>query len=161
MQIITAKPLIDQFRTDTFEESEVGPYFIAYVMLNTVSLLLTFGKSNLWDIAAGVASIVITILGVLHLKRQNRDSFGRQFLAKYFSLGWVVSVRILFIGIPAVVVLSVLTSIVGGHDALAPMEALAKIALEILFFWWLGLLIAQSNHTKSEPVGDNDVENNA
>lgn len=150
MQILSAQPLIEKFRNGKFEESEVGPYFIAYMIFMAVMWVFAFGEPNPWDIAAGVASVVITIFGVLHLKRQNADSFGNQFLAKYFSLGWVTTVRMLLLAIPSLVVLFAFASIVGGDDALAPMGALFTIAFEVLFYWWLGLLIAQANNQHGE-----------
>jgi hypothetical protein len=150
MQIISAQPLIESFRDGTFEESEVGAYFMAYMIFMAVMWIFAFGELNPWDIAAGVASVVITIFGVLHLKRQNSDSFGNQFLAKYFALGWVITVRMMLLAIPALVVCFAFASIVGGNDAFAPMGALFTIAFESLFYWWLGMLIAQANQTKSE-----------
>lgn len=150
MQILSAQPLIERFRNGTFEDSEVEPYFMAYMIFMAIMWLFAFGEANPWEIATGVASVVITIFGVLHLKRQNDDSFANQFLAKYFALGWVITVRMLLISIPSMVVFFSLAAIVGGNDAFAPMGALFTIAFEILFYWWLGLLIAQSNHRPSE-----------
>jgi hypothetical protein len=150
MQMISAQPLIESFRNGTCEESEVGVYFMAYMIFMAVMWIFTFGEPNPWDISAGVASVIITIFGVLHLKKQNSDSFGNQFLAKYFCLGWVITIRMLLLAIPALVVLFALASIVGGDDAFAPMGALCTIAFETLFYWWLGLLIAQTNNRNSE-----------
>jgi len=150
MQVISAQPLIEKFQTDTFEESEVGSYFMAYMIFMSVAYAFVFGEPNPWDIATGVASVVITIFGVLYLKAQNEDSFGNQFLSKYFCLGWVITVRMFLLAIPAMVVLFAFASIVGGHNAIDPMGALFTIAFEILFYWWLGSLIAQSNKPKSE-----------
>lgn len=87
MQMISAQPLIESFRNGTCEESEVGVYFMAYMIFMAVMWIFTLGEPNPWDISAGVASVIITIFGVLHLKKQNSDSFGNQFLAKYFCLG--------------------------------------------------------------------------
>ena len=131
---------------------------MAYVIFMSVMWIFAFGEPDPWAIAAGVASVVITIFGVLHLKKQNADSFGNQFLAKYFSLGWVITVRMLLLAIPSMVVLFAFASIVGGNDAFAPMGALFTVAFEILFYWWLGLLIAQANKRQSEQVGDGDAE---
>ncbi len=149
MQFISAKPLIEKYRSDTFQEAEVAPYFMAYVILMAIVAGFSFGDMNDWSIASGFASIVITIMGVLHLKKQNNDSFGNSFLSKYFSLGWVVTFRILVMAIPAAVVILALASIVGGDDAIEPAGAVFTIAIEILFYWWLGLLIAEANQPKS------------
>jgi hypothetical protein len=150
MQFISAKPLIEKYRRGTFQEAEVAPYFMAYVIMIAVVTGFAVGDINPWSIASGFASIVITIMGVLHLKRQNHDTFGNGFLSKYFSLGWVVTFRMLLLAIPVIVVTFALASIVGGDDAIDPAGAVFIIGFEVLFYWWLGLLIAEANETKSE-----------
>ena len=157
MQFISAKPLIEKYRRGTFQEAEVAPYFMANVILMAIVTGFAFVDVNGWTIATGFASVVITIMGVLHLKKQNGDSFANSFLSKYFSLGWVVTFRMLVMAIPAAVVIFVLVSIVGGNDATGPAGAVFTIALQILFYWWLGLLIAESHEPKSEQ----DVTSNA
>ena len=150
MQFISAKPLIEKYRSGTFQEAEAAPYFMAYVILMAIVTGFAFGDMNGWSVASGFASIVITIMGVLHLKKQNNDSFGNSFLSKYFSLGWIVTFRMLILAIPAAVVFFALASIVGGDDALEPAGALFTVAIEIIFYWWLGLLLAEANEPKSE-----------
>ena len=150
MQFISSKQLIDKYRSGTFQEEEVAPYFMADVILMAIVAGFAFGDMNAWSVASGLASIVITIMGVLHLKRQNGDSFGNSFLSKYFSLGWVITFRMLILVIPAAVVIFGVSSIIGGDDAIEPTTAVFTIAFEVLFYWWLGLLIAESNKTQSE-----------
>lgn len=150
MQFISARPLIEKYRSGTFQESEVAPYFMAYVILMAIVTGFAIGDMNPWSVASGCASIVITIIGVLHLKRQNNDTFGNGFLSKYFSLGWVITFRMLLLAIPVAVVMYALASIVGGKDAIDPAGAIFTISFEVLFYWWLGVLIAESNQSKSE-----------
>jgi len=123
---------------------------MAYVIFMAVVCGFAFGESTPWDIAAGLASVVITVFGVLHLKRQNLDTFGNDFLSKYFCLGWIITIRMLLLAIPAGVVIFALASITGGDEALSPAGALFTIGFEILFYWWLGSLYAQSNPSQSE-----------
>lgn len=145
MQIISAAPLVDKFRNDTFEPPEVGPYFMAYMILMAVMGMLSFGAPNAWDLAARLATVVITVFGLLYLKRQNRDTFGNDFLSRYFCLGWVTTVRMFLLTIPAAVATSALAVVVGGREAIAPALALLTIVFEVLYYSWLGSLFAQSN----------------
>lgn len=150
MQILSAKPLIEEFRSGDFWESDVEPYFMAYIILTALVMGFAFSDANPWGIAAGAASVVITVFGALHLKRQNGDTFGNQFLAKYFALGWVITVRMILLSIPAAVVLFAFASIVGGVSATDPMGAIFTIAIHILFYWWLGLLYAEAQNPQAE-----------
>lgn len=156
MQIISAAPLVEKFQNGTFEESEVGPYFMAYMVFIAVAWVFAFGEPNSWDVAARLASVVITVFGVLHLKGQNQGTFGNRFVSKYFCFGWVITVRMVLLAIPAAVALFAMASIVGGDDAIDPAGALFTIAFEILFYWWLGLLFAESNKSRGEQTTEAD-----
>ena len=124
---------------------------MANVILGGLCVFRFVGDMNVWFIASGFASIVITVMGVLHLKERNNDSFGNSFLSKFFSLGWVVTFRMLVMTIPAGVAIAAMESIVGGDDTTGPVGALFAIAFEILYYWWLGLLIAEANEPISKP----------
>ena len=113
MQHISAEPLVQKFKNGTFQQSEIGPYFMAYMILSAALWIFSYRDATAWDILGTLASVVITFFGVLHLKEQNLDTFGNDFASKYFCLGWVIFVRMLLFSILAGVVIVVLTSIVG------------------------------------------------
>ncbi|WP_411845561.1 hypothetical protein AAFN60_18160 [Roseibacillus persicicus] len=144
MQFISAQPLVDRFRSGEFAESEVGPYFMVYMILMAILSSFLVGDFDFWSGASGLSSVVITFLGVLHLKEKNGGSFGNQFLLKYFCLGWVVSVRMFLLTIPVMVFVFALTALFGGLNAVGPLMTLVGIILEVLFFWWLGRLFDNS-----------------
>lgn len=123
---------------------------MAQMICTAVVWIFAFGESDSWDIATTIASVPITIFGILYLKKQNGGSFGNRFLSKYFCLGWVISVRMLLLAMPTMIVVFVVVTIIGGDDALDPVFALFAIAVEVLFYWWLGSLFSQSNRLKSE-----------
>ena len=144
MQFISAKPLVDRFRSGEISESEVGPYFMVYMVLTAFTASFLLGDLDFWSVASGFSSVVITFFGVLYLKQQNGDSFANQFLLKYFCLGWVVSVRMFLLMIPSVVIVFSLAALFGGSHAFGPLVTLLGIAAEILFFGWLGRLFSES-----------------
>lgn len=149
VQFLSAEPLIEKYRNGTFQEEEVAPYFMAYVILMALASAFAWGEMTAWSFASGVAYIMITIFGVLHLKKQNNESYGNGFLSKYFTLGWVITFRMLLLSVPVGVVFVGLASIAGGDDALEPAFAILTIAYTALFYWWLGELIAESNQAPS------------
>ena len=154
MQFISAEPLVGKFRSGTFEEAEVGPYFMLYMVLTAIAGALYVREVDAWDIASGIASIPITFLGLLYLKEKNGGTFGNQFLAKYFSLGWVVALRMLLIGIPAMIAVIAIATITGGDKAVAPASCLFFIAFEVAFYGWLGELIRRSQGMAPAVVAD-------
>ncbi len=94
--------------------------------------------------------MVITIFGVFHLKQQNQGTFGKQFVIKYYCLGWILTVRMMLLAIPRVAVISALAAIMGAKETIDPAGALFSVGFEILFDGWLGLLLAQSNESFSQ-----------
>jgi hypothetical protein len=150
MQFISARPLIEKFRSGTFREEEVGPYFILYVMLAAIAPLLVSYKQSAWYSPEKISTVVITLLGILYLKKQNGGTFGNSYLSKYFTLGWVIAVRTVLLSIPVGVVLFALASLIGGPRAFVPAGIIFDIAFEVTFYWWLGKLFAACNPSSSE-----------
>jgi len=134
-----------ELRAEEFADGEIAPYFFAYAILESVMWIFAFGEANPWDIAASVASVVITVFGILYLKKKNGDTFGNGFLNKRFALGWVIGVRIILIVIPSAVALFAVATIIGGEGAVDPAGALFVIMVEVLFYWWLGQLFLESH----------------
>ena len=99
---------------------------------------------TLWESERAVALVVITVFGVLYLKKQNLDTFGNDFASKYFCLGWVIAVRMSLFRI----MFAVLPFIVDMGEAEQPISTSLVIGCEIVHYWWLGSLFAQSNQTQ-------------
>jgi hypothetical protein len=144
MYWITTDVLVDKFRTGRFDSSEVGPYFFANVLLQSVGFILPGMAMSAWDFFGGVAAILITIGGVLHLKEQNGGTFGKGYLERYFSLGWVTGVRLILVGIPAAVVFFGLAAVLGGDDSMAPAGAVFFVLLLFAWYRYTGMLFAES-----------------
>jgi hypothetical protein len=146
MQSISAEPLVQKFKNGTFQQSEIGPYFMAHMIFTAAFWIpAPHQELTLWDSERAVALVVITVFGVLHLKKQNLDTFGNDFASKYFCLGWVISVRrLLLFSVPAVLSY---TGILG--EAEQTIRASLVIVCEIIYYWWLGSLFAQSNQTQT------------
>lgn len=145
MQLVSARPLIDQFRDGTFEESDVGAYFMAWMILSTVAWVFATGEPDWWQILARTVAVVITVWGVLHLKKKNQNTFGNQFVCKFFCLGWVVTIRMLLVGIPVSAAIVTIVFILGGYHAAETSAALILATFEIVFYFWLGFLFEQAN----------------
>ena len=118
---------------------------MAYMILSAAVWIFSYRDATAWDILGTLASVVITFFGVLHLKEQNLDTFGNDFASKYFCLGWVIAVRMLLFRI----MFAVLPFIVDMGEAEQPIFTSGVIGCEIVHYWWLGSLFAQSNQTQT------------
>ena len=145
MQHISAEPLVQKFKNGTFQQSDIGPYFMAHMIFTAAFWIpARHQEFTLLDSARALALVVITVFGVLHLKKQNLNTFGNDFASKYFCLGWVIAVRMLLFRI----MFTVLQFIVDMDEAEQPVFTSVVIGCEIVHYWWLGSLFAQSNQTQ-------------
>ena len=145
MHFISAKPLIEKFRNGTFEETEVGPYFMINMIVLALILIPVANERDLWMTASGIASVVITICGVLYLKKKNGNSYGNHFLSKYYMLGWVTCIRMILLTVPIAFGLCFLGKMIGANEVLCIFGAIFVILLELAYYWWLGRLFEKSN----------------
>ena len=77
MQHISAEPLVQKFKNGTFQQSEIGPYFMAHMIFTAAFWIpAPHQELTLWESERAVALVVITVFGVLYLKKQNLDTFG-------------------------------------------------------------------------------------
>jgi hypothetical protein len=154
MQFISASSLIEKFRGHGFQETEAGPYFLAYMIYGAVFGVISLGDVDQWEFLAAFASVVITPFGVLYLKQQNGGDYGNWFLAKVVCLGWVTLVRLTLLSIPAAIFCyALIIAILDNRNALGPASTIFAIGFEVLFYWWLGSLIARSrSRTAAESV---------
>jgi len=152
MQIVSLKPLVERFRAGTFRDEEVGPYFLAYVILEASMWIFAYGEFDPWNLVGSMANVIITLLGVLHLKKRNRGSFGNGFLNRYFALGWVIAVCMLLIGIPLGVGVFALSSAVAGEELFPAVGLIFNVVFAVLFYWWLGVAFAESQRDDREPA---------
>ncbi len=150
MQFLSAKPLIHQFRTSTFKESEVGPYFVLMTLLTTLSYALSYTEPtepSPWSPFVIPIELTITAFGLWYLRWKNGGHFGDLFLCKFFALGWVVFVRLSLAALA--VILPAMSLLLAFSDENActedhPVVAIFSILFTLAFYLWLGRLIGKS-----------------
>lgn len=75
-QFLSAQPLIDDFRSGTFDDEDLAPYDILPTVLGTLLLALDFGEFDPWIAMSAIATAPSTLFGMLDLKAQNGGTFG-------------------------------------------------------------------------------------
>lgn len=132
MQMLSAKPLIEKFKNNDFKDEEVAPYFIAYVTLEAITYFFLVGEMTSQIFIENTCTLLITIFGVLYLKRQNNNSFANGFLNKWFSLGWVITVRMFLMLIPICIAFAIFV------PTQSSSFTIFFIFFQLFFYWWLG-----------------------
>jgi hypothetical protein len=91
-------------------------YALIYIGLSTIALELTpfMSEDNIngWDIMYSISSILIVIVGTIMAYKANGGPNGNEFLGKYFSISFVLSIRFLVLLIPLFIAMIAYYSIV-------------------------------------------------
>jgi uncharacterized membrane-anchored protein YitT (DUF2179 family) len=97
------KQLVEQGLT----QYQMYCYILVYVSLTAIVVelmkYLPPESHNVWTYAESVLNIVIPILGTILIFRANGGASGVQFAARYFSIGFVVTIRFLVLLVPVTI----------------------------------------------------------
>jgi uncharacterized membrane-anchored protein YitT (DUF2179 family) len=101
------KALKNDIRENRFSEKDRFIYFIIYFVFSAIGLELVMympiENANLWDYVDSFLNILIVLVGTVFAYKANGYSNGSDFLGKYFSISFVVSIRFLIYLIPLLV----------------------------------------------------------
>ena len=81
---LAAQPLTDK---------QVLPYLVLYSALIAAVGIIPFGAQNNWDMIGSGWSVLLAIVGTIHIYRKNGGEQGLHLLQRYLAIGWVVGIR--------------------------------------------------------------------
>ena len=99
MYFFNIKQLKEDIVKDKFNESDRFTYLFIYILLNTILLELPLfyeptGELTQLDYWDSFIAISITVLGTYSIYKANGGNQGKDFLGKYFSITWVMAIRL-------------------------------------------------------------------
>jgi hypothetical protein len=142
--------LTEQLRRRPLDQRAAFLYILAWLMLFTLPSFSGDGTprdASSW--AMYLVYIVATVLGTLLAYQANGGAHGTDFAARYFALGWVLTIRlVVLLGIPVLVV-ALLFSFVSaflaasrgeqqtGDGAIGWVTAVLTMIFEVVYYWRL------------------------
>lgn len=129
-------------------ESESFKYLFAY--LASESLLLIFIDidditvpnlefTNMWDVFSSINGFLINAIGVYYVYKCNKGANGDNFLQKFFSIGWVVGIRLIVLFLPLMLLLFFILSLSStDFSSTNPYDVILFFIIDFLFYWLLG-----------------------
>jgi uncharacterized membrane-anchored protein YitT (DUF2179 family) len=101
--------LKEDIKNNEFYEKDRFLYSVIYVTFCAIGLelmwLIPTENYNLWDSLSSFSNILIVFLGTIYAYKSNGGKNGTDFLGRYFSIGFVVTIRFLVLIIPMFVAL--------------------------------------------------------
>ncbi len=125
-------------------------YFVLAAVLTEVMMLIPLENGNVWDLINSTANVLIVTLGTVYAFKANGSSNGVDFLGKYFSIGFVVSIRFLVYAVPLLVVLFVHYFFAFGKQEEIPtnyIDVIPYLTWYVILYWRIYVHIKQVNST--------------
>ncbi len=124
-------------------DREVLPYFILSVALMTLMMggMRHLPITDVWDDISTVVNAVLVLLGTIYLYRQNNGDNGTDFLHRYFTIGWVVSIRWFVFYFALMVLAGIVLAFLGvteGSPLWSPIVFGMNTVALLMFYWRIG-----------------------
>lgn len=154
MYFIKYQPLKSRLHSRSITEREALPYLVIFSALTALSgaPVPTTGF-NIWDALSTVISIVLAITGILYAYSQNGGRTGYDLIQKYVVLGWVVSFRFILVGVPTMIVVTIVGTSLGltSYDSHGWFNVAVRAVLEAILYQRIGRHIRDTRKQTSEP----------
>lgn len=128
--------LKEDLKKQTVAEGELFKYLFATVVAYCLGLMLPY-TADIWYKLSTLLMTIITALGLYYVYKCNGGKNGKNFLDKYVSLGWVVSVRwSVLVALPSIIVVLIVLGEIGPN--LYAIEGFLIDLVYVSYFWMLG-----------------------
>ncbi len=144
--------LKEQIKSQNLTEKDRFTYALVYVVLGAVEMQLSIlwppEIVNVWDWVHGMAYVLITAMGSIFVFQANGGNEGQDYLGRYVSIGFVMSVRFLIYAIPMFVCLLVYYVYAYGDDDVIPSSAYDTLPFIVWYaalYWRIGVHVKDLN----------------
>jgi hypothetical protein len=143
MIIFNLKKAEALLKSGAYSNRFVLTYFLIYIIFSMILLYVDVEPLKGWKLVLDISASVISLLGLFFVFSINEKGDQKNFLDRYFVLGFVVFARLMIFSIPIAIVLFIILKFVFSQEALLNnfwLEYSLTIII-ILFYYWL---LAQS-----------------
>ncbi|WP_317592135.1 hypothetical protein [Vibrio sp. EA2] len=124
-------------------------YALIYIVFSVAAFEYFQGSateySNIWDQIESIANVVVVLVGTYFTYRVNGASSGSDFLGRYFSLGFVVTIRFSVLLFPIVFALQMYGTALGVENE---MPVSTPFSVSIIVLWTCFLYANLVKHIK-------------
>ena len=145
--------LKEEIRGGHFSDKEAIPYIVLTLFLYTlVSELVYYFPAqdtyNIWDGIDSFLIIVIPLFGIIYAYKKNGGGEGREFANKFFSIGFVLTIRFLVYFIVPMIAMIFYWSFVEQGEAVEETTLFDVVVFHlwyILYYYRLGKHIEETH----------------
>ena len=142
MYFWSIKGLKSRLSESHLPENTAFLYLLLYVFFTALFMEMATEPDSMWDIASDMVAIGAVVIGTVYCFFKNGSARGSNFLQRYFSIGWVVHVRLaVMFFVPFFAVLLILPN--GLFDTDSWYSPLIELFVHVLIYWRIGHHIGQ------------------
>ncbi|MCP4580556.1 MAG: hypothetical protein GY839_02980 [candidate division Zixibacteria bacterium] len=153
MYIWNIKALKKSLKEKPISEKESLKYLIVYIFIFSVFVADPPIYENLWQVVSYIVWGLGGVIGALYLYTKNNGKNGKHFLQRYFSIGWVINVRLtVLIYLPVIIIEYLIKSVIFGDLAefYTWHTIILGLGFYIFLYWRIGYHISEvaENYSK-------------
>lgn len=135
MRIWNTKKLRGELLSGDVSEREKMQYFLATMILYSVSGQLSGGEYSGGYFWAGLISVVsVTIIGIIISYKSNNKGDGVNFIERFICISWPITIKITFTFVLVLMVLHS-TEVLSVNPDSDAFGIISILILEALYFW--------------------------
>ncbi len=117
-------------------------YLLLYVFFTALFMEIATEPESIWDLADDIVAIGSVVIGTVYCFFKNGAGEGSYFLQRYFSIGWVVHLRLaVMFFIPFFTILFLIPMELFDYDSW--YVPLINLSFYVLIYWRIGHHIGQ------------------
>lgn len=140
---------INKLKSDFIEgavtEKNTLQYLIAYTVLVGM-VMIPYCEPNQYDMLSAALVIPISVLGILYAYSCNGADSGDNFLAKYFAISWVITVRFIAYIILLIFLIGIIAGMSGADipEATTFLDVVVNVILTAFIYWRIAIHIKET-----------------
>lgn len=131
--------LTQQLVSGEMTQQDLFKYLLANTIVYAIALI-PVGGSNSMDVLGGWLSVCISVGGVYLVYHFNGGANGRDILARYLTVAWVIAIRwLVMVAIPVFVLSAFLQLAAFGtlSEETSAIDVMVFTVVEVLYFAWV------------------------
>ena len=134
--------LKEEIKNDDLSEKDKFIYAVIYIVSCAFGMeamgWLNIEDQNIWDIVVSISNVIIVLVGTIFAFKANGGSTGEDFLGRFFSIGFIISVRffVILIAIISITMVYIYYSTdENGYIETSPVDIFPYLIWYVALFW--------------------------
>jgi hypothetical protein len=138
--------LKSDFNEGAVTEKSILKYLIAYTILAGL-VMIPYGETNQFDMFSAALMIPLSVFGLLYAYACNGGDSGNNFIAKYFAIGWVITIRFMPVIFSLAVIVGIIVDASGAEipEGTTLWDVLIEATVTVFLFWRIAVHIKHTS----------------